>query len=201
MHEVKPSSVAETLEHLHQKLDSHFQQLHALRQKAGDAATPVFALEHDLSEAELDLLCTAVRSAVARGFGPRFRGSWLPFVVYATESGYGYTGDEYWQSFEASTPYWRAFGDRNRIRRWFVRFANDFGGAVPKGAFATHFPIIAWPITHAVLPKYLQRNLAQLLYEFSNALTGDLLHDPAELGARLASRVGSYTERFRVLEP
>lgn len=198
MQDIRPSDTAEILKHLHLRLDSHFQQLHAVRCQVGDGATPVFALEHGLDDADLDFLRSAVRSAVAKGFGSRFRAWWLPFVVYAAESGYGYVGGEYWQSFEASTPSWRAFGDRNRIRRWFERFANDYGGAVPKGAFADYFPIIAWPITHAVLPRDLQRHLAHLLFEFSNALTSDLLHNHAELGVRLASRAGSYTGRFRV---
>jgi hypothetical protein len=141
---------------------------------------------------------TAVRSAVVQGFGASFSQCWLPFVVYAAESGYGYVGDEYWPTFEGSTPGWRSNGDRNRIRGWFRKFAADYGGVVPKGAFADSFPIIAWPITHAVLPIYLQRNLAQLLFEFRTGLTTDLLRNPDALGARLASRAGSYTERFRV---
>lgn len=196
--DVRPGNTVEILEHLHRSLDAHFRQLHAVRCEIGDNTTPVFALEHDLDEADFELLLSSVRAAVAQGFGPRFRVFWLPFVVYAAESGYGYVGDEYWQSFEASTPSWHAFGDRDRIRRWFVKFADQYGGAVPRGAFAAHFQIIAWPITHAVLPRDLQRHLAQLLFEFSNALTSDLLHNPAELGIRLASRVGSFTERFRV---
>ena len=59
-------------------------------------------------------------------------------------------------------------------------------------------PIIAWPITHAVLPVYLQRNLARLLFDFRTGLTAQLLQDPDALGARLASRTGPYTERFRL---
>lgn len=198
MQDVRPGGTVEILQHLHRSLDIHFRQLHDLRRKVGDGTTPVFALEHDLGKADLELLNSAVRAAVAAGFGARFRAWWLPFVVYAAESGYGYTGDEYWPTFEASTPFWRAYGDRDRIRSWFLKFASEYGGAVPKGAFAAQFPIIAWPITHAVLPRYLQRNLAQLLFEFSSGLTSDLLNNPSELGARLASRVGSYTERFRV---
>lgn len=198
MQDVRPGSTVEILEHLHRRLDDHFCQLRDVRRKVGDGTTPVFALEHDLGESDLELLNSVVRAAVAQGFGARFRAWWLPFVVYAAESGYGYTGEEYWPSYEASTPFWRAHGDRDRLRSWFLKFATDYGGAVPKGAFAAQFPIIAWPITHAVLPRYLQRNLAQLLFEFSSGLTSDLLHDPSELGARLASRVGPYTERFRV---
>lgn len=198
MQDVRPGSTVEILEHLHRRLDVHFCQLRDVRRKVGDGTTPVFALEHDLSEADLKLLNSVVRAAVVQGFGAKFRVWWLPFVVYAAESGYGYTGEEYWPTYEASTPFWREHGDRDRLRGWFVKFATDYDGAVPKGAFAAQFPIIAWPITHAVLPRYLQRNLAQLLFEFSNGLTSDLLHNPSELGTRLASRVGTYTERFRV---
>jgi hypothetical protein len=68
------------------------------------------------------------------------------------------------------------------------KFAADYGGVVPKGAFADNFPIIAWPVTHAVLPVYLQRNLAQLLFEFRTGLTADLLRDPDAFGVRLAFR-------------
>ena len=49
-----------------------------------------------------------------------------------------------------------------------------------------------------MLPVYLQRNLARLLFDFRTGLTAQLLQDPDALGARLASRTGSYTERFRL---
>ena len=69
---------------------------------------------------------------------------------------------------------------------------------MPTGAFAEYFTIICWPITHAVLPTFLQRQLAELLYFFRTGLTADLLNDPAALGAKLASRSSGYTERFRI---
>jgi hypothetical protein len=196
--EVRRGGATEILEYLHRKLDVHFRHLHESRQQLEPTA-PVFALEHDLSDIDLELLKTAVRLAVAQGFGIRIRRQWwLPFVIYAAESGYDYVGDEYWPSFEAATPSWRTYGDRERIKAWFVKFANDYGGAVPTGAFAQHFTIISWPITHAVLPTYLQRQLAELLYGFRTGLTTDLLNDPAALGAKLASRSGGYTERFHI---
>ncbi|MFF5219512.1 hypothetical protein [Micromonospora sp. NPDC000442] len=185
------------MEYLHRKLDDHFRRLSETRQQL-DPVTPVFALEHDLGETELDRLKLTVRAAVAQGFGARVSHWWLPFVVYAAESGYDYIGDEYWPSFEASTPLWRTHGDRQRIKMWFMKFADEYGGAVPTGAFAQNFTIIAWPITHAVLPTYLQRQLAQLLFEFRTGLTTRLLGDPNALGAMLASRAGGYTERFRI---
>ncbi|MEH0843122.1 hypothetical protein V6U81_12115 [Micromonospora sp. CPCC 205711] len=197
MEEVRQGGTVDILEYLHRRLDDHFRHLHETRQQL-DPVTPVFVLEHDLGETELDLLKTTVRTAVAQGFGARVRQWWLPFVVYAAESGYDYVGDEYWLSFETSTPSWRTHGDRQRIKTWFMRFADEYGGAVPTGAFAQNFTIIAWPITHAVLPTYLQRQLAHLLYEFRTGLTTRLLGSPDALGAILASRTGGYTERFRI---
>ncbi|MFF4876343.1 hypothetical protein [Micromonospora sp. NPDC000668] len=196
MEEVRRGAAVEILEYLHRKLDDHFRRVHETRQQL-DPVTPVFALEHDLGDTDLGLLKTNVRAAVAQGFGARVRRWWLPFVVYAAESGYDYVGGEYWPSFEASTPSWRA-QDRQFIKTWFMRFAAEYGGAVPTGAFAQSFSIIAWPITHAVLPTYLQRHLAQLLYEFRTGLTTKLLSNPDALGAMLASRTGDYTERFRI---
>jgi hypothetical protein len=196
MSDVVSSSTVELLQHLHQTLDSHFAALRRGRVKL-DQKPPVFALEHDLDASELELLKSTVRSAVAGGLRVGHTQWWLPFVVYAAESGYDYVGDEYWRSFEQSTPGWRN-DQRYRIKAWFQKFAHEYGGAVPTGAFASTFTIIAWPITHGVLPIYLQRQLAQLLFEFSGALTSDLLDDPSALGKRLARRASTYSERFRI---
>lgn len=195
MAEVISHSAVQDLANLHWLLDGHFRQLHEDRGQL-PAAAPVFALEHGLGDGDLEWLQQVVRSAVRQGLGAEFRRWWLPFAVYAAESGYSYAGGEYWQTFEEATPGWDA-SHRNLIRRWFKKFAEDYGGAQPQGAFAEYFPIIAWPITHAVLPVYLQRNLATLLYGFSTGLTADLLQDPGALGERLAARAGGYTERFR----
>lgn len=196
MKDLVSRSDAQILADLHSQLDLHFRDLGGSRQQLTPAA-PVFALEHGLRDADLELLSGAVRTAVRQGLGSTFRQWWLPFVVYAAESGYDYAGGEYWQTFEDSTPGWRECGDRDRIRAWFQRFAGNYGGARPQGAFAKHFSIIAWPITHAVLPVHLQRNLAHLLYDFRTGLTAQLLQEPGELGERLAARVDSYPEQFR----
>lgn len=193
-----PATAIELLEYLHAKLDAHFRQLQARRAQL-DPVSPVFALEHDLNETELALLKSAVESAIQQGFGPRLRRFWLPFVVYAAEVGYDYVGDEYWPSLEAATaaPGWATQNNRQFIKAFFRRFADEYGGARPTGAWAEHFRIICWPITHAVLPTYLQRHLAQLMYEYRTGLTTALLNDPAALGVRLASRAARYTEHFR----
>jgi hypothetical protein len=180
----------------HRQLQDHFI---ALRQQRNELApgTPVFALEHGLTDEELALMRSAVVSAVRRGDLPRDLG--LPFVVYAAEIGYEYSGDEYWQTFEDRTPGWWQLGDRARqyVRSQYRRFRDNLGGATPTGAWAQHFSIICWPITHAVLPTDLQRQLARLLYDFSRVLTADLLENPDELGRRLAGRAWLASARLQ----
>jgi hypothetical protein len=177
---------------LHERLKAHFQML---RQQRAATGSPTFALEHGLSQAELVFLKEQVASSVREG---RVRGDlWLPLVVYATEIGYEYSGDEYWQTFEALTPGWAEHGDRQLLRASFRRFTQSFGGAEPTGAWAQHFSIICWPITHAVLPTDLQRQLARLLFENRRGLTSDLLGDPGELGQHLAARSWHSSSRFQ----
>lgn len=196
MIEVQVSDPMEVLSYLHQRLDAHFHTLSEMR-AALDPVPPVFALEHDLGETDLQLLKSSVRTVVSWGLLARHRRQWLPFVVYATEHGYDYVGDKYWPPFEADTPGWQ-YDHRAWLKNQFIKFADAYGGARPTGAFAGNFPIIAWPITHAVLPTYLQRQLAQLLYEFRTGLSTALLSHPTELGSRLEVRARGYTERFRI---
>lgn len=203
MVDISPGGTVDILKHFHELLDARFRVLHESRFNVVPAA-PVFALEHGLEPAEFEVLQSAVRAAVADRFGARYRKSWLPYVVYAANVGYDYTGVDYWPPFAERTPGWEqhpgwdVFGNRRRIRLWFEQFADQYDGARPTGAWSTHFKNIAWPITHAVMPAYLQRQLAQLLYEFRAYLSSDLLKDPDALGARLAARTGGYTERFRI---
>jgi superfamily I DNA/RNA helicase len=179
---------------LHERLARHFRGLRARRDQAG-LGIPLFALEHGLSQAELCLLEAEVRSAVR---DRDFKGAaWLPLVVYAAEIGYNYAGEEYWQTFASSTPGWAESGDRQYIRKIFQDFSNSFGGAEPVGAWATWFSNISWPITHAVLPTDLQRQLAKLLFDYRTALTSELLADPSELGMKLAARAWHYSSRFQ----
>ena len=116
---------------------------------------------------------------------------WLLWVIYASEAGYGYKGDEFWSSFEKQTPNWQ-YHDRPKIKAYFIRFQKSYNGVVPTGLWAEHFSIIAWPITHALLPRYLQHQFARLLYElrFRLATTSGL--DAASIG-RLLRAHGSHT--------
>ena len=70
---------------------------------------------------------------------------------------------------------------------------------MPSGRWAHHFSIICWPITHAVLPKDLQRQLARVLYELRHRFSGDILESPASLGELIAARSWNATSRFQNL--
>ena len=147
------SDLAATLDDLQARLERHFRALRAARDRSRTEA-PIFALEHGLAAGDLAVLNDSVRGWIA-AYRPTRR-LWLPFVVYATEVGYQYEGDEYWPTLAARTPGWERHGNREVVSRWFRDFAKEFGGAIPRGRWASHFRIICWPITHAVLPATLR---------------------------------------------
>ena len=182
----------------HRRLDENFGSLRDLRERR-TPGRPVFALEHGLdTRSDLPDLMEVVRASIAssRVLSTSY---WLPIVVYAAEMGYQYQGDAYWPRFESETPGWGRLGNPGRayIRERYRHFAEAYGGASPSGRWAEWFTIIAWPITHAVLPVYLQRQLALLLYDHRYVLTAELLHEHEELGKHLASHSHNSSERFR----
>jgi len=175
------------LEAVHGRLEAHFESLRQERDTHG-GGKPLFALEHGLDDAAVVELQRCVRGAIRVGRpSPKW---WLPYVVYAAEVGYRYTGEEYWHTFAITTPGWVEHGDRHYVRQRFRAFAERFGGAVPTGPWAGHFSIICWPITHAVLPTDLQIQLARLLYEYRYLLSAELLASPKALGETLGSLAG-----------
>ena len=121
---------------------------------------------------------------------------WLLWVVYASEAGYGYSGDEYWPSYEKQTPNWQ-FQDRPKVKTWFTRFQNAYSGVVPSGPWARHFSIIAWPITHALLPRYLQRQFTKLLYDLRFRLAFASSSDTGSIGRLLAAHAFHAPTRFQ----
>ena len=60
----------------------------------------------------------------------------------------------------------------------FRKFRQIYNGVVPSGPWAKHFSIIAWPITHAVLPRYLQQQFARALYDLRFMLLQLTLSSP-----------------------
>ena len=182
---------AAALNALQERLLAHFSSLARARERSG---FPIFALEHGLGTDELNRASALLRDRVRAR--QRLAPHWLPWVVYACEAGYKYEGDEYWPSFEERTPNWQ-FHDRTKVKSWFQRFQRSFNGVVPSGRWADQFSIIAWPITHALLPQYLQHQLAKLLYDlrYGLALTSSL--DAGSIGRLLAARASHTSTRFQ----
>ena len=175
-------------------LTAHFEVLRDSRIKDG-VIRPVFGLEHGLEPEDILALEHAARSNVRYRAPSRFHS--LVWVVYSSEFGYRYSGDEYWQSFERDTPGWDQTGYRQSLRSFYRQFQRDFGGAVPSGPWAEHFSIICWPITHAILPKDLQLQLARTLYDLRNRFSKDILESTESLGELIAARSWNASSRFR----
>lgn len=158
---------------------------------------PLFALEHGLAPAEVLALSERVRAHIQ--VAAPVRAHQLVWTVYSAEIGYGYAGDEYWQTFEEKTPGWTLNGKRDWIRDAFVAFQKKFAGAKPSGPWAEQFSIIAWPITHAILPRDLQQQLARILYDLRHSFSAELFDEPQRLGEFIAARSWNMSARFQNL--
>lgn len=180
------------LDGLQSGLKSHFAALCEAR-RADDL--PVFALEHGLDAAAISSLSTMLKARL-RVRGATLDRHWLLWVVWATEQGYDYDGDEYWHTFERRMPLWdRSW--RPELRFWFVKFQKTYAGLKPTGPWSKFFSIIAWPITHSLLPKDLQSQLAQTLYSLRFYLVSRLGQTPAEIGRFVASMSYDGSSRLR----
>jgi hypothetical protein len=179
------------LDQWQKRLEWHFRELASARSAVD---FPIFALERGLNEDEIDEIGVLLRSRLAGNMW--LAGHWLAWVIYATEFGYDYEGDEYWTSFESYTPGWRENVSRNQLRTWFAKFQTTYGGVKPSGTWAAQFPIIAWPIT--ILPKYLQWQFAKSLYDLRYQLAGLDALSPESIGHLLAQNAWDASSRFRV---
>ena len=176
------------------KLEAHFSAL-ALNRR--DAGLPVFAIEHGLDSAELSNIAALLHQQLIRGEALGVH--WLLWVVYASELGYDYDGEEYWPSFEQRTPHWRLdMHRRGQLRQWFLQFHKTYEGVRPTGPWATQFSIIAWPITHAVLPKDLQVQLARVLYEQRYFVAEFIDETPMQVGHLIAASAYDASSRLRI---
>ena len=179
------------MKELQDRLHAHFRSLANAREQSG---FPIFALEHGLSPEELKRINALLR-ARHRDQLP-LAPHWLLWVVYASEAGYGYTGDEYWPSFQKQIPTWQ-FHDRPKIKSWFARFQKAYNGVVPSGPWAEQFSIIAWPITHALLPRYLQRQFAKQLFDLRFRLALGSSSNTGSIGRLLAAHASHASTRFQ----
>lgn len=188
------TDVAATLLALHERLDAHFRTLAETRQRLPNS-NGVYAIEHGLAQGDLSVLDDAVKSWIAQAYPSQEHR--LPFVVYTTEVGYRYEGDEYWPTLERRAPGWERHVGRPFVKSIFRWFQRTYFGARPQGRWAEHRSIISWPITHAILPTDLQRQLAQLLYECRGSLTSELLDHADQLGDFLGAHAYKASKRFQ----
>ena len=173
------------------RVERHFQDLSVERAEFG---LDVFAIEHGLVDEEIEEIAEGLRLQLKRG--DRLSGHWLLWVIYSTEHGYQYRGDEYWPSFESQTPSWDG-RHRKHLLRWFSKFLRTYNGVVPSGRWANHFSIISRPITHAILPKYLQFQFAKELFHQRRSLGILMSLDPADVGRRFAGKAYHSSSRFQ----
>ena len=178
------------------RLSEQFARLRDLRASEN---YPVYAIEHGLTAEE----SSAAQVLLNESFRSKMRADrthWLVWIAIAAEVGYGYDGSEYWDSFGAAFPSWSRYGDRNRdrnqIREWFKTFAKHYRGLTPSGPWARQFPIIAWPITQAILPRYLQRQFSDHLFDLRLELSRGEELTLDEIGDLLASRYYGSSSRF-----
>ncbi len=185
--------MAASLEDWQQRLASIFDDVTLA--KLDQPHEPVtFALEHGLDESEL----SALRTEVCSNVRSLRLDDYLCWTVYAAEVGYQYAGDEYWHTFREQTPCWDQ-RERPFIKRCFKKFCKEYNGAIPRGSWAQHRSIICWPITHAILPKDLQRQLAEVLYRVRHSVVFDDVESPGQLGRIIAANSLKATSRFRQL--
>lgn len=182
-----------TLSEYQSRLSHHFTELHAVR---GDGR-PIFALEHGLSANDREELSRRIREVIAAG--RPVQGHLLPWIVFAAELGYRFSGDEYWQTFGKEAPGWTRHGDRERIRDFFERFHREYGGVRPSGAWAENFTIICWPIANAILPLDLQRHMARILYDLRGSFEPEMFESPSLLGKRIEELSWTASSRFQNL--
>lgn len=180
------------LDALQKRLEGHFEALSVARRERG---LPVFALEHGLDATELSGLANHLKRRLLKG-GGYLSTHWLPWIVFATEQGYDYDGDEYWHTFSQRMPLWD-HGWRSSIRAWFDKFHRMYGGLRPIGPWAMNFSIIAWPITHALLPKDLQSQIAHTLYSLRYNLVARLDQPVGNLGRYVARATYGGSSRYR----
>jgi hypothetical protein len=187
--------MAMTLDQWQQRLESHFAHLAATKAISG---VPLFALEHGLTDDEFEEIQSLLHSLLTDGW--KLGRYWLVWVVYATELGYDYDGGEYWPSFEQRTPRWReavTSTRRNQLRTWFSKFQTTYQAVKPSGQWAEQFPIIAWPITHAILPTNLKWQFARTLYDLRYQLAHLESLSPNRVGQFLAANAWEASSRFR----
>jgi hypothetical protein len=174
------------------RLQARFKELSEARRELD---YPVYAFEHGLDREEIDAL-KAEASGDLRHLPPS-PSHWLVWAALGAEAGYGYSGDEYWPAIEVRPGEWRTNDFRQTLRAFYRRFDTEFRGPKPVGRWADQFSIIAWPIAHSILPKYLQTHFARHLFELRHEVAHLAQGDGSQIGTFLFRRYQGSSSRFR----
>ncbi len=156
----------------------------------------VFAIEHELTEDEIKSLFHLVNQCLGKIDIERY---WLLLVVVATEIGYSFKGDEYWQTFEKKIPNWEKSGKKQRVelRKCFEKFRDQYHGITPSGKWAKNFTVISWPVTNSVLPLDIQRHFIESLYKLRFSLKDEHFENKELLASEIKSQSINLTSRFK----
>lgn len=151
----------------------------------------VFFVEHGLRVDELNTLRGSVRASLQSY--PLDSGWWdqhdLPLLIAATEVGYRYrgSGTDFWPLLEEELRIELPAPNRQRIKDLFVQAAGRLRGARPPPTdWARAFHLIAWPITHALLPVEFHRPFAMTLANV-RASVGEANEDALYRAVRVAA--------------
>ncbi len=139
----------------------------------------IFLLEHSLAPDAVERTTTLVRTALAsRGLDLAYwRDRHLPLLVVTAELGYEYQGPgrDYWDRLAEEVSFQFFYEERLALTGLFEMAARDVGLARPPNSrWAQTYRHIAWPITHAVLPRDLHAPLAKALADLMVASARDL---------------------------
>ena len=153
---------------------------------------PVFFIEHSLSEVD----AANLRKTVSRvATHHPLQSSWwrevpLPLIVTATEVGYEYlgTGTDFWPKLESALGILVNPEARQSLRDLFATSSSEFRGAEPPVTPWTRaFRLIAWPITHALVPLEFRHQLSAALANLQadvQTADDDALHRAVRLAVR-----------------
>ena len=123
----------------------------------------------------------------------------LVWIVYSSELGYRYSGDEYWQTFERETPGWV----QNEIATGFGISIFSFIGISGRGARLvcglSTSRSSAGRSRMQSSPRICNYSWRRTLYELRYSYSGDVLASPESLGDLIAARSWNATSRFQTL--
>ena len=128
----------------------------------------VFFVEHGLTNVEVSELSETLRATLAIHSleEPYWDNHPIPLLVAATEIGYRYRGHgtDFWPLLEEELSINLGATVRQRVRDLFVSATERYRGVRPSDSpWARAFHLIAWPITHSLVPVEFHRPLAATL--------------------------------------